>query len=408
MLLLTTLSLAATVDRTIVAALAPTIASALRLTDRQMGVVLGPAFAFPYAAASPLAGWSVDRWGARRVLVAAVALWSGGMLVSAGAGTLPPLLAGRALCGLGQSALIPVALATIARAVAPARVGRGIALFTGVGTMGRSAAFGVAGLLLGWFAARWAGQAWAAVLVALALLNAGLIAAALGVVGLSASRVPGTGAGGSDDDPWPALWRVVRASPWLVAGTVAAALGPVVIVQGFTAWVAAALVRAHHLPAARAAALIGLAALASPIGHLLGGWAMDRSPRARSAGGVQAALALLCVPAVIAFAESASLALALVAAAALLLLAGAGAVAGLARVQHLVPPAARGCANGTFLTITYVVGVGCAPLAVGVAAQAGLGAGGALIAIVTGTATIAAGAALATAMMTKRTSGREL
>ncbi|MGI4731910.1 MAG: MFS transporter [Janthinobacterium lividum] len=392
MALLLVLYLAACVDRMIFAVLAPAIQPALGLTNAQLGFVQGPAYALPYAAALPFAGWLGDRWRAHRVLAGSILVWSAGLLLCASASGLATVVAGRALCGVGQAAVMPVALGAIWRTVSPNRAGRSIALFTATGTLGRSAAFGLGGLLLAWFAQRGVGGAWSAVLVVLVGINALLLAALLAT---------GTGTGtlaGAEPTPGPAasrsvgrqsLWSVVRDAPARVAATVAAALGPVVVVQAVTAWVASTLTQTHHLPVARAGGLIALAGLAAPLGHVTGGWIVDRAAGPRTVGLAQAALATTCVPATMAIAFAESIDLAVGGVAVLMLVAGAGAVAGLERVQRLVPASIRGRANGVFLLLAAAIGSGGGPWAVGLLAGRGA-VGTALVYVVAVTATIAA------------------
>ncbi len=399
MILLMALNIAAGVDRMIFAVLAPVMQPALRLSNPQLGIVQGPAFAFPYAAALPLAGWSVDRWGARRVLIGSIAVWTAGLAVSATASGLPLLIAGRSLCGLGQSALLPAALQLIGGSVRPDRVGRAIALFTGAGTLGRSAAFAIGGLLLAWFAGIEVGGAWANALIVLVVANLALLALVLGLAFADGSTDVRSRTDAAAADPTTPR-SLARGSPMLVATTVAAALGPVVIVQAVTGWVASTLTHAYRLPPSRAAGLIALATLASPIGHFAGGWAMDRAGgRQRPAGVVQAFLLLLCVPAVMALSWGGSLGGALVGVAALMAFSGAGSVAGLERVQRLASPSTRGTVNGLFLLLVSVIGVGGGPLAVGLLATDGRQIGVALAVVVTLTATIAALGALGTSMI---------
>ena len=399
MILLMALNIAAGVDRMIFAVLAPVIQPALHLSNPQLGMVQGPAFALPYAAALPLAGWSVDRWGTRRMLVGSIVVWTAGLALSATASGLVPMIAGRALCGLGQSALMPVALQLIGGGIRPDRVGRAIALLTGAGTLGRSAAFAIGGLLLAGFAGVGIGGAWAYALVVLVGANLALLALVLGISFPDASADTDSRTGAAAADP-TAPRSPARGSSALVTATVVAALGPVVIVQAVTGWVASTLTQAYRLPPSRAAGLIAIATLASPIGHFAGGWAMDRAGgRQRPAGVVQALLLLLCVPAVMALCWSGSLGAALVGVAALMMFSGAGSVAGLAWVQRLAPPSMRGAANGLFLLLVSVIGVGGGPLAVGLLATDGRQVGVALVVVVTTTATIAALGALGSSMI---------
>lgn len=365
------LNMAATTDRIVFAALAPALSEALRLSDRQLALVVGPAFGIAYAAALPFAGWLVDRVGARRVLVGSVLVWTLGLVISAlagmGAGTgaraLPLLLLGRSITGVGQAALTPAAFALILGNAAPAHVGRGLTLFTGAGTLGRGIAFLAAGVLLGAFNGLGGMPSWSVTLLTLAAGNIVFL-----LVGTRFVH------GGVPSKPvaWSILARWLRTAPLRIGTAVISALGTVVIAQGLSAWIAVVLVRAHMTTPAKAALLIGaVGTIASPVGHVAGG-ALTDSGRLGT-GGIMAVM-LLCAPLTWAFVVAPNLPIALVVLSLALVAAGIAGGIGLVRVQRLIPPEVRGTANGLFMTLVALVGISGGPLLVPLlSADVGLG-----------------------------------
>lgn len=62
------LNMVSYLDRSIVSMLVPEIKSSLKLSDSQIGFVIGPAFAVAYAVFSLPLGWAADRFSRRLVI----------------------------------------------------------------------------------------------------------------------------------------------------------------------------------------------------------------------------------------------------------------------------------------------------------------------------------------------------
>lgn len=389
LILLVLLNAAAVTDRMVLGALAPVLQPALGLSDAGLGLIQGPAFGLAYGLAIPFAGRIVDAVGAGRALVGAVLVWTLGLIISASAASLTPLVVGRAITGIGQAALIPAGLSLILATVAPVRAGRTIGLFTGAGTLGRGVAFALGGALLGLFgtgraAALLPVEPWSAVLLTLATGNLLLLA-------LLAWRGIGVATTTSVPDAYAAVWRWLRAGPGPIAAVVGAALGAVVVVQAVAAWIAVVLVRAFAVPPAAAAGAIGAIGLvAGPLGAVLGGVLADRTTRI---GRAQMLVALPCIPAILLVVRAGTLGHAYAGLAATLLLSGAGATIGLVRFQRLTPVEARGSANGLFMALTSLVGIAGAPFLVAIVPLAAIG--DRLAAVVVGATLVSALAAVA-------------
>ena len=118
-------------DRQAMAAMAPTLTTELRLNETSFGL-LASAFSVAYLLCTPASGLLVDRFGARRVLPAAVGAWS--LVSAAHALAVGPWSLGalRILLGAAESPSFPAAAQAVARALPPARreAATGV-LFTG-------------------------------------------------------------------------------------------------------------------------------------------------------------------------------------------------------------------------------------------------------------------------------------
>ncbi len=94
----------------------------------------------------PLTGWAADRFGTKRLYMAAVALFTIGSVLCAMADSITTLIAFRVLQGLGGGMLMPLGMTIMTRAAGPERIGRlmavlGIPMLLGP-IMGRSSAAG--------------------------------------------------------------------------------------------------------------------------------------------------------------------------------------------------------------------------------------------------------------------------
>ena len=119
------------IDRGNLATAAPLIQDELHLSATQLGFLLS-AFFWTYVLAMAPAGWIAERYGARRVLAAGVAIWSLATLLTGFANGLIALLLLRLLLGLGESVTFPCTSKALATEVPLHRLG----LANGVMTFG--------------------------------------------------------------------------------------------------------------------------------------------------------------------------------------------------------------------------------------------------------------------------------
>ncbi len=133
-----TLALAATFtmaisyfDRQTLAVLAPTVTEKLHISETQYGW-LTAAFSIAYLVGAPVAGWLIDRYGARRGLLVAVLVWSFVAALHAVAPSFAALFTLRLALGAAESPSFPGAAQVMTRALPLAERARGFGiLFTG-------------------------------------------------------------------------------------------------------------------------------------------------------------------------------------------------------------------------------------------------------------------------------------
>lgn len=278
---LTLTSICCQIDRILPFILAESIKADLSLSDTQIGLMTGFAFAVCYTLLSlPIARFA-DRGSPRLVLITCILVWSVMTALGGFAAGFLTLAATRFGVAVGEAGAIPSAHALIARRIAPSWRGLAIGVFSlgiPLGTMIGFAAGGSIADTLGWRAA---------------LIGAGALGGLIGLLALVViGPTPPPKATAATVEPFLQTARTLLASPafrWLlIAGT-----GLGFAVAPFYAFAAPFLIRTHELTASQVGLAFGLLQGAMGIGGtLVGGRLFDR---AVSAGrgrllGVQAVL----------------------------------------------------------------------------------------------------------------------
>ncbi|MBB3860186.1 MFS family permease [Novosphingobium hassiacum] len=284
------------VDRTAVSVVQDRIKAELLLTDWQIGLMIGPAFAIVYSLAGlPLARLA-ERRDRVRLLAWCVGVWSIMAMACGQARSFAGLFIARMGVGIGEAGGNPASHSLIAEYFPETRRSTAIAIYTLGAPLG--AFLGAAGT--GWLAGQ---MGWrnaflmlgipGFVLVALILLwlrDPTRAAGKVAVLG-KAAAIPSFGA---------VAGKLVRNSAFrhLVWG------GSLVVLVGYclAAFLPALLVRSYGLPLAQVGLLTGLVGgLGGGIGTLVGGFLGDRWAMGRPARlAMLAALAVLPAPALIA------------------------------------------------------------------------------------------------------------
>ena len=123
-------------DRVIFGLVLKPIQTSLHFTDSQLGILSGVAFAVTYAVFSPFSGYVVDRFNRKTILLLAVAFWSLMTLATGLSTSFLALGVARALVGVGEAFMNPLAVSLIGDAVAPERRARVFSLYLSAGALG--------------------------------------------------------------------------------------------------------------------------------------------------------------------------------------------------------------------------------------------------------------------------------
>lgn len=353
------------VDRQILAVLLEPIKRDLGATDTEMGFLSGLAFALFYTLAGvPIARFA-DRGSRRAVIVTGVVVWSAMTAVCGLARNFVQLAAARVGVGIGEAALNPAAHSLIADYFPPNRRATALAIFNIGGNVG---------VMLGFFAGGWIGETfgWRQAFMVVGL--PGLLVALLARLTLldpprsaaiSASQTQG------EPDAIPSFREVVRtlvAKRTFVHLSLASAFY-VFAAFGCTIWAPSFLIRVHGFGLTEMSIAMGLVqGIGGGLGTFLGGFITDRAsgrdPRRfvwiPAFAGVAAVPCLL----VFLFAPNAPLALAGYAPAMVLSVFFVGPTYSV--VQSLAHPRMRAQAAALLLLTMNFIGLGIAPLVVGV------------------------------------------
>ena len=135
-------------DRIVITMLVTPIKQDLLLSDFQMSVILGPAFAIFYALFGLPLGWAADRYPRRWVVFLGVTLWSLMTMMSGLARSFGALLVARIGVGVGEAALGPSAYSLLADEFPRERLTTAISVYQMAAKFGTAAAFAVGGIAI--------------------------------------------------------------------------------------------------------------------------------------------------------------------------------------------------------------------------------------------------------------------
>ncbi|TRW14938.1 MFS transporter [Glacieibacterium frigidum] len=362
LVLLSLVSLLNYLDRMIIAVLVEPIKRDLNLSDTQVGLVAGFAFALLYALAGLPLARIADR-GSRVALVSAcLVVWSAMTALTGFARNFVELFLARMAVGIGEAGCVPASHSLIGDLFPPHRRALAIGIFQAGGLIGLS--FGLAGA--GWLAERYGWR--------VALMAAGAAGLPLALLLFLTMNEPPRAAA----DPAPAresAFATVRAlfgHPAFVHLVVGISIGAFAT-YGMSQWISAFFIRSHGLGLAEVGLYGGLAGGGGGIaGAIAGGLAMTRLrrrderwelwlPALAYAGAWPLFAGAFLVPGTLA-AFTFQFAATFVA-------ASGGAVA-LAAIQSFAEPHRRATAVAIMLMLSSLIGLGVGPAAVGVVSDA--------------------------------------
>jgi len=280
------------VDRQAITILFEPIKRDLHLSDGQLGLIAGAAFAVFYAVMGIPFGRLADVWSRRKLIALGLAAWSGMTVLSGLARNFVQLLGARVGVGVGEAAFGPAALAIISDLFPPARRSLAQAVYACGVPIGAGL-----GVLIGGFVAQ--RYDWR---FAFFLLGApGLALATLAWLLREPPRGSAEGSVVEDlmrPDVPGRVREILFRTPTLryhCAGVSFVVFG----VAGFSAWMPSFLQRYHGLSLVQAGGLTGFVfATAGLLGVISGGWLADWLARRRADGRMRLILigAVLAAP----------------------------------------------------------------------------------------------------------------
>jgi EmrB/QacA subfamily drug resistance transporter len=141
-------------DATVIAPAAPHIAADLHVPAVTVNVAI-TAYVLTLAVLIPISGWLTDRFGARRIFVAAVAVFTLASVGCALAVDLPMLVATRVLQGIGGAMMVPVGRLVVIRTTAKTDLVKAIAYLTWPALVAPLVAPALGGVLSTYASWRW-------------------------------------------------------------------------------------------------------------------------------------------------------------------------------------------------------------------------------------------------------------
>jgi len=376
------------IDRLVINLLVDPIKADLGLSDLQIALIQGPAFAVLYATAGAPLGRLADVVSRRGLASIAIGFWSVCTAFTGMAGSFATLALARVGVGVGEAALTPTAYSLFADSFDRARLGRAIAVYTAGGALGSGLALLGGGLIYALFESAALGIApWRLTLVAVGLPGLLLAVLILMLVTEPARR------DGDARIPVRHVLRHVLAGSGFYGWTFLSYAALATLLYAFMAWAPSYLVRGFTLTPGQAGIYFGGGMLVAGVaGPMLAGALADRfvgrfgacAPlRVMRIGFVCAAASVLILP----------LGVDAVGAAMLLGLIGffATGMLGLPPValQLATPGNMRGLVSGINLMIGNLIGLGLGPVTVALlSSRMGVGLGAALAIVVCASALV--------------------
>jgi MFS family permease len=354
-------------DRQVISLLVDPIRRDLHISDTQISLLLGTAFALIYGVAGLPLGYLADRISRRNLIAAGLVVWSLATMACALAQSFGQIFAARVFVGLGEAALSPAAIALISDYFPPSRRGLAVGFFLSGIAMGSGVAIAIGGLVLQVVGAT---PTVAPVLGPLAPWR--MVFLLIGLPGLVWSaaiflikepvRRHSAATGGEGSLPGSRSFSWPRAAPLFAIVALAS-----LVDNAVGAWAPSLLIREFHKTAGDVGLLLGLLLTAGfGGGVLIGGFLADR------AGTVRRRLTVSLAPA-LAIPVAAVLLLAPVYGVVLwaiplyFLLSGIVTALGFASILQLVPSESRGLAMSVSFFLNVALGAGVGPTAVALA-----------------------------------------
>lgn len=344
------------IDRQIVGILAPAIKAELHLSDTQLGLMGGLAFALFYTGLGIPIAWLADRWSRTGVMTLALTVWSGFTAACGLAGGFGALFLTRMGVGVGEAGGVAPAYSLISDYFPPRQRARALAAYSFGIPIGSALGIVFGGLMAA--AVNWRFAFIAVGLAGLALVP--LFRLTVKEPAAPAVAAPDAGPGGAAEASLVSLLK--KPTFWLLS--LGASLSST-FAYGSAFWLPSFFGRSFHLSLRETAQYYGAIVLVGGvIGVWSGGWLADRlGGRSKAAYPLIPAIAfVIAAPCFLAALTATSLPVAFV----LFLIPQALSLSWLgpviSAIQHLTTPARRSAASAAFLFINNLIGLGCGAL----------------------------------------------
>ena len=348
------------IDRTVLSVLQEPIKRELGLSDGQLGLLTGLAFALFYATLSLPIARLADRFNRRNIIAASLATWSGMTALSGLATGFGSLVAFRIGVALGEAGSVPASHSIIADYYPPEKRVTALALW-GLALP--------AGIMFGYASGGWIASALGWRLAFGVIGVAGVALAPLMLLLVKEPVRTGSAASAKADGAPPVgeamlfLWRL-RTYRYMLIGTTLHAFAQYAMMS----WSAPFYMRVHHMPLADVASWLALMnGLGGGVGIYLGGRLSDAAGSRNPSGRiwVSAVAMLLMVPAALAqfLVPSLTASLAFGFVATMLMFFYYGPIIGVP--QSIVPPRIRALTSAVTLLVFNLFGLGLGPAVTG-------------------------------------------
>ncbi|MGY3484769.1 MFS family permease [Bradyrhizobium sp. USDA 4011] len=275
--LLCLLYVVAFIDRLILALLVQPLKASFDVSDFQIALLFGTAFALVFGGFGLPLGRLADRMNRHKLIVFGAVVWTVCTILSAFAPNFATLVLLRGGLAFGEAALIPAGYSLIADLYENETKRRSASsFFAASGTLGASCSFIVGGMILTAIASMTAGgrafgfQPWQAVLISVGVPGL-VLALVFAVFAKEPARRDRT-----EKHSHPSLadlFAHVRQNVGVFAGMFGGTALLFVAVYSATAWVPELLVRSYGVPISRAGFLFGLVLMfAGPVGSIVVPW----------------------------------------------------------------------------------------------------------------------------------------
>lgn len=279
---LTLLAMLASIDKNFLTLVVARIRHDLNIGDVQIGLLIGIAFAISNVAVSIPAGWLADRRDRRRIVAAAVGLWSLMAALCGTATSFAAMFAARIGVGLGEGLSPPASYSLLRDGIPQDRHGRAYGVFSIASSLGAGLSFVVAGALLGLVVALRIDRlpligvvhVWQVALILIGLLGFPLTLLAFAFPDPGRAAAAGSQAVGYGETLRLISDRRAVLLPLLVYSVALATL-----TSGWAAWAPALIERGLGLAPQQIGFALGLTLMiGAPVGLIGAGVLMDRLP----------------------------------------------------------------------------------------------------------------------------------